>query len=294
MLEDYRTLAVFVAVADAGGFSQAGRTLNLSTSVISHHIGRLEKKLGVSLFFRSTRSMTLTPEGRRMLESARQMVASGQEAMDALADISEQPVGELRLTMPVFEIDSVYYSRVWSFVKQHPQIVVKLCANDRQVDLVKEGFDLALRFGNMADSSLKSRKVGEFHSAFVAAPQFLRNRSSIRTLDDLRETRFISLAMLPNNVAVTKDQKTVEFVPEKTLIEVNSLIAAKSAILAGLGIQRLPEFVVRRELADGALVRVLPDWALPALGVYAVWPDVGRQKKLTRRFIDYLISSNQR
>ncbi len=292
-LEDYRTLAVFVAVADAGSFAQAGRFLKLSTSVISHHIGRLEEKLGVSLFVRSTRSMCLTPEGLKMLESARQMVASGQQAMDALADISEKPVGELRITMPVFKTDTIYYHHIWSFVKQNPRVAVKLHASDTQLDLVKEGFDLALRFGKMSNSSLKSRKIGEFQRVLVATPDYLKKNPPIRTLDDLRENQFVSVAMLSHGFTLLKDDDVVKFIPEKSPIKVNTVTAAKSAVLAGLGIQRLPEFEIRQELVNGSLVRVLPDWTPSALGVYVVWPDVNRQKKLTRCFIDYLVSARQ-
>lgn len=293
MLENYRTLAVFVAVTDAGGFSQAGRTLKLSTSVISHHIGRLEEKLGVSLFFRSTRSMSLTPEGRRLLEPARRMVTYGQEAMDTLAGFGEQPIGDLRLAMPSLGVDADIYQQVWTFANKYPRVTVTLHESDLQIDLVKNGFDLALRLNDSTDGSFKSCKVGDFKSVLVAAPDYLRNRSTLRTPDDLSSNQFIAVAIFPGAITLEKDQTAVEFVPKYTPIEVNSITAAKSAIVAGLGIQRLPEFEVRQELVSGTLVHVLPDWTPQALGVYAVWPSVGRQKKLTRSLIDFLLSANQ-
>lgn len=290
MLEDYRTLAVFVEVAEAGSFAEAGRILNLSTSVISHHISRLEEKLGVSLFFRSTRSMSLTPEGLKMLESARQMVASGQEAMDALADIVERPVGELRLAMPAFGVETSISQRVWTFAREHPLITITLHSSDTQVDIIDEGFDLALRFGDLTDDAMKSCRVSDFRHVLVATPRFLHSQPPIRTIADLRSMQFISYSMLPDEFSLIRGNETINFTPEKMRVELNSLAAVKSAILNDLGIQRLPETEVRQELREGALERVLPEWSLPESGVYAVWPEVGRQKNLTRRFIEYLRS----
>ena len=102
MIDDYRGLAVFVAVADAGSLTAAGKRLKLSTSVVSHHLSRLEHKLGVTLFFRSTRSMSLTPEGHQALNAARRMVAAGEEALAVAGAGSTEPVGNLRITMPAF------------------------------------------------------------------------------------------------------------------------------------------------------------------------------------------------
>lgn len=288
MIDDFRALAVFVAVADAGGFSQAGRELGLSTSVISHHVGRLETKLGVSLFFRSTRSMSLTPEGQKMLHPARRMVGAGREALDVLAETSEQPVGALRIALPAFRVESDIHQRIWAFIREHQMVAVTLHESDEQIDLIKAGFDLAIRLGTLADSSLKSRKVGEFHRILVASPAYLKTIGPMRSLDDLRRAEFISYSMLSDRVTLARGTQKVEFVPELTRIEVNSVAAMKSAIVAGLGIQRMPLSEVEQELASGDLVRVAPDWALPVLGVYAVWPEQGPQRKLTRRFIDYI------
>ncbi len=189
MIEDYRGLAVFVAIADAGSLSAAGRRLKLSTSVVSHHLSRLEAKLGVTLFFRSTRSMSLTPEGHAALAPARRMVAAGEEALDAVAAGSDEPVGALRITMPAWGERMRLRQTLWDFARRHPLVAISLHSSDAPADLVKEGFDLAIRLGELADSSLKNRRIADFERVLVAAPDYLASRPSVRTLEDLGDLR---------------------------------------------------------------------------------------------------------
>ena len=139
MIEDYRSLAVFVAIADTGSLSAAGRRLKLSTSVISHHLSRLEERQGVTLFFRSTRSMSLTPEGQIALDPARRMVAAGEEALDAIHAGNEEPVGALHVAMPAFGEHSKLHQALWGFAQMHPMVAISLHCSDMPTDLVKDG-----------------------------------------------------------------------------------------------------------------------------------------------------------
>jgi DNA-binding transcriptional LysR family regulator len=289
MIENFRGLAIFVAVADAGSFSNAGRRLKLSTSVVSHHLSKLESKLGVSLFFRSTRSLSLTPEGQSILPAARRMVDAGVEALDELAETSDQPVGALRLTMPAHGDQSHVHQAVWEFARTYPLVTISLSNSNKAADLVKEGFDLAIRLGRLADSTLKNRKIGQFGRVVVASPAYLATRPPVETLEDLNACEFIAISIIPNAMTLMRNGEQILFEPEKIRLEVDSISTAKTAILAGLGVQHLPTSEAEQELKDGRLVRVLPEWSLPEMGVYAVWPDVGPQKKLTRRLIDFLV-----
>lgn len=290
MSESYRGLAVFVAVADAGSFSAAGRRLKLSTSVVSHHISKLEATLGTPLFFRSTRSLSLTSEGHKILESARRMVAAGEEALDALSDQGDQPVGALRITLPAFGLSSSIHQSVWSFAKAHPMVALSLHSSDSPVDLVREGYDLAIRLGVLSDSALKSRRISTFERRLVASPDYLSNQTPIRRIDDLVECEFVMLSMLPSTFVLMRDREEITVTAENVRIQVDSVIAGKAAVLSGLGLQVLPMNEIEDELASGELVEVLPQWKPPARGVYAVWPDSGPQKKLTRRLIDHLVN----
>ena len=289
MIEDFRGLAVFVAVADAGSLTAAGRRLRLSTSVVSHHLSRLEEKLGVTLFFRSTRSMSLTPEGRAALDPARRMVAAGEEALGLIGAGSDEPVGALRITMPAWGEQLRLRQALWEFAKQHPLVKITLQSSDAPADLVKEGFDLAIRLGTLADSSLKSRRLGHFETVLVAAPEYLAAQPAIRSLEDLAVCDFIGVSMLPGTMTLQRGGRAIAVDPERIRLEVDTIASARSAVLAGLGIRHLPLGEVADDIVAGRLVRVLPDWAMPELGVFAVWPDSGPQKALTRRLIDFLV-----
>ncbi|MEM1379001.1 MAG: LysR family transcriptional regulator [Pseudomonadota bacterium] len=288
MIDDLRALAVFVAVADAGSFSQAGRRLKLSTSVVSHHIGRLEEKLRIPLFYRSTRSMSLTPEGVRMLDPARRMVAAGEEALETLTAAGGELSGELRITMPAFGDDSDLQKRVWNFLRIHSKVSMTVHKSDVSVDLVKEGYDLAIRFGEFADQTMVSKRIGEFHRTLVAAPAYLENRPPITKPEDLKACDFIGFLMLPDGFSLLKGKKRVDVEPVHKRIATNSIHCVKEAILEGLGMQRLVATEVAPHLTDGSLVQVLPDWSLPVQGVYAAWPVNGPQKAITKQLVDFL------
>ncbi|MEM8977970.1 MAG: LysR family transcriptional regulator [Pseudomonadota bacterium] len=297
MIEDFKALAVFVTVSETGSFSEAGRRLGLSTSVISHHVSKLETGLSTSLFFRSTRSISLTPEGERILPAARRMMEAGSEALDLLAETSDQPTGSLRITLPSFGDNSAIHQAVWGFAQDHPQVEITLEASDQQMDLIKGGFDIAIRLGRLKDSALKSRKVGEFRRVLVAAACFVEKHGPIGSLEALAQCDFISMVMLPDYHTLVRSGPTgleeVEIAQEKIRLKVNSVSSAKAAVRAGLGVQVLPSSEVESELADGSLVHLLPEWSVPMANIYAVWPENGPQKKLTRRFIDHLVAKAQ-
>ena len=253
-MDDYRALAVFVAVHEAGSFSGAGRRLKLSTSVVSHHISKLEARLGVSLFFRSTRSLSLTPEGQAILPYARTMVEAADEALDILTETSEEPAGSLRVTLPAFGERSPIHRTLMRFVDKHPQVAMSVHTSEYPVDLVKEGFDLAIRLGHLTDSALKSKRIGSFRRKLVASPAYLASRPAIQTLEDLEACDFISMAMLPDTITLVKDGEQVTVAPKKVRLEVHSVSSSKLAILEGLGVQQLPDSEADVELAEGRLV----------------------------------------
>ncbi|MBT8415052.1 MAG: LysR family transcriptional regulator [Boseongicola sp.] len=294
MIDDYRSLAVFVAIADTGSLSAAGRRLKLSTSVISHHLSRLEERQGVTLFFRSTRSMSLTPEGQIALEPARRMVAAGEEALDAIHAGNDEPVGALHIAMPAFGEQSRLHQEVWNFAKAHPMVAISLKCSDAPTDLVKDGFDLAIRLGTLRSSSLKSRRIADFERRLVASPDYLNSRPGIETPESLAEHDFIAVTQIPPNMTLERNGQSVSFEPTNMRVEVNTVNAAKAAVLAGLGLWHVPLGEIEQDLADGRLVHVLPKWALPALGIYAVWPDIGPQKALTRRLINHLVENRSK
>ncbi len=291
MIDDLRGLAVFNAVVAAGSFSGAARRLKLSTSVVSHHVSKLEERLGAPLLFRSTRSMSLTPEGLLIRDAAANMVKAGQEALDALSEQSDQPVGALRIALPAFGAQSGLYRAIWAFAEAHPMVSVHLNSSDKPVDLIADGYDMAIRFGALQDSALKSRKIGIFKRALVASPAYLATRAPVRTLEDLASCDFIGFSMLRSEIYLERDGETVSVHPKNVRLDVDSVAIGRSAVLAGLGVLHLPLVEVAADIASGTLVEVCPEWRLPIMGIYALWPDSGPQKNLTRRLIDFLAES---
>lgn len=288
MIDDLRAIAIFAKVAEAGSFSAAGRALQLSTSVVSHHVKALETRHSVSLFHRSTRALSLTGEGKKLLDSARRMVEAAEEGLDAIADVSADPAGALRLTMPAFLTGSAQESAIWEFARRYPNVAVTLYSSDRQINLVAEGFDLAIRLGMMSDSALKSRKIGTFERCLVAAPSYLASIKRPVVPNDLAGCDFVLLEMLPDKFVLRRGSEEFTVQPEQSQVLVNSIGGARSAVLAGLGVQKLPISEISDDLAAGRLVRILPEWSVPTLNIYAVWPSSNHRSSLIKLLLDFL------
>lgn len=291
MIDDLRALAIFAKVAEAGSFSAAGRALRLSTSVVSHHVKALETRHGVSLLRRSTRALSLTDEGQRLLNAARRMVEAAEEGLDAIADISADPAGALRLTAPAFLINSSQEAAVWRFARRHPNVAVTLHSSDERINLVAEGFDMAIRLGTMPDSALRSRKIGTFERCLVAAPSYLEAIQEPLVPEDLTRCDFVLLDMLTDKFVLQRGDEEVTVQPEQSRVLVNSVGGARSAVLAGLGVQKLPLSEVGEDLAARRLVRVLPEWSLPTLNIYAVWPASSHRNSLVRLLLEFLLEA---
>lgn len=291
MIDDLRALAIFAKVAEAGSFSAAGRALRLSTSVVSHHVKALETRHGVSLLRRSTRALSLTDEGQRLLNAARRMVEAAEEGLDAIADISADPAGALRLTAPAFLINSSQEAAVWRFARRYPNVAVTLHSSDERINLVAEGFDMAIRLGTMPDSALRSRKIGTFERCLVAAPSYLEAIQEPLVPEDLTRCDFVLLDMLTDKFVLQRGDEEVTVQPEQSRVLVNSVGGARSAVLAGLGVQKLPLSEVGEDLAARRLVRVLPEWSLPTLNIYAVWPASSHRNSLVRLLLEFLLEA---
>lgn len=289
MIDDLRALAIFARVAEAGSFSAAGRALRLSTSVVSHHVKALETRHGVTLLHRSTRALSLTGEGHRLLEAARRMVEAAAEGLDAIADISAGPAGALRLTMPAFLTNSPQENAIWRFARRYPNVAITLHGSDEQINLIAEGYDLAIRLGAMPESTLMSRKIGTFERLLVAAPTYLETIEKPAVPQDLTRCDFVLLDMLPDKFVLRRGKAEVTVLPEQSRVVVNSISGARSAVLAGLGLQKLPLSEISEDLATGRLVRVLPDWSMPTLNIHAVWPGSSRRSSLVRLLLEYLL-----
>ena len=288
MIDDLRAMAIFATVAETGSFSAAGRQLRLATSGISQHVTKLEDRLGVTLFYRSTRSLSLTSDGKRLLEHALRMMAAAEDGLNSIADISQEPAGALTVTLPAFMAESTYEQAIWDFVSRHQSVAMTIKYLDRNFDLVAEGIDLALRMGELPDSTLRSRRLGSFKRKLVCAPSYMAKAGTIKSVEDLRTCDFVTMDGLVDQLTLLKHGQSEIIHTNKGRVQVDSFVALRSAVLSGLGVQRMPASVANADLKAGKFVELLPDWAIPELGIFAVWPDTSRRSSLTRLLIDHV------
>lgn len=257
---DLSNIAVFVQVVESESFTAAAQELGLPKSSVSRSVARLEEELGVRLLQRTTRRLGLTEAGSNFYQSVRAALATVDDAARAAADLGSEPRGTIRLTAPV-DLGEMIAEPLGRFVRKYPQIHLDLVLTARLVDLVREGFDLAIRASRLADSSLVARKVGVFASGLFAAPSYLKRRGHPRALTDLGEHECVLFRARGGEATLTlRGPKGEEQIVVRGSINVDELSFVVSAAAAGIGIGYLPLALAVRPVAEKRLVRVLPDY----------------------------------
>ena len=271
-LPDLEAWAIFAAVADHRSFSAAAAALGLSKATVSKAVSRLEAQLGQSLFHRTSRRIALTDSARPLADRARAMLAEAEAAEEVARDAAAAPAGRVRLAAPMsFGLVSVA-PVVVGFLQAHPAVEVDLHLSDVKVDIVAEGFDVALRIGDAPDSSLRVRRLCAVGFHIVAAPAYLATHGRPDHAADLARHRLLRYT----NIAEAQrlrgpDGAEVLVRPEGPLLA-NSGEALIPALLAGLGIAWLPDFIVRPHLDSGAVEAILPDWTPPPTALNLLTP----------------------
>lgn len=281
-------LAAFVAVAESGSFTQAAGKLGRDASVISRRVSQLEQRLGVRLLSRTTRRVALTEAGAIYHRRVQALLEELASASREVSDIATSPQGLLRVSLPVT------FGRQWiaplfaTFLARHPQIRVDARFSDRLVDVVAEGFDVAIRVGVLRDSSLTSRKIASYRNLLVASPDYLAEHGKPRTPSDLAHHAclgFTAYADWPD-WPLTKQGKRETVRPTGPLIADNSEVLLMAAI-EGAGITFTADWLAGPALRAGDLIEVLPGWGGKAEGgVYAILPPGRLIPAKTRVFVD--------
>lgn len=286
-------LAAFVAVAESGSFSEAAKKLGRDASIVSRRVSQLEQQLGVGLFSRTTRRVALTEVGARYHRRVQGLLEELSLASQEASDVAASPQGLLRVSVPVT------FGRQWitpllpRFLAQHPQIRLDVRFSDRNVDVVAEGFDVAIRVGRLRDSSLTARKIASFRNLLVAAPAYLDSHGKPRVPEDLKNHSCIGFTSYTGwpDWSLTKAGKRKTIRPQGPLIADNSE-AVLSAAIAGAGITFTADWLAGRALKEGKLVEVLPGWGGKGEGgVYAVLPPGRLVPVKTRLFVDEVAKS---
>ncbi|EKE76782.1 LysR family transcriptional regulator [Gallaecimonas xiamenensis] len=280
---------VFVQVAETRSFVAAGRLLGVSASAVGKSVARLEEKLGVRLFHRSTRSVTLTAEGTLFLERSRRILAEIEAAELELSQATAAPRGRLRVSLPL--VSSLVLPVLGEFMGQYPEIELDLDFSDRLVDVIEEGFDSVVRTGEPTDSRLSARRLGAFRSVLVASPDYLARRGVPQTPADLLAHSCLHYRFPNSGKLEPWALRRTAGEPELTLptsMICNNIETRLCFALQGLGIAYLPAFSVREPLADGRLRTVLADYAERSGVFHVLWPASKHPSPKIRAFIDFL------
>jgi LysR family transcriptional regulator, regulator for bpeEF and oprC len=281
-------LATLVAVVDANGFAAAARATNLRKATVSQRIQQLEKRLGVSLLVRTTRSLRLTDEGRAYVEQARRALEAAAQAEQVIAAAKRKPVGVLRVTMHAALASMIFESVVLRYMANNPDVSVHIDTSMRQIDLAREGFDLALRTGPLAESSFIARRIGMMPRIYTASPRWVATHGGLRRPEDLAQHPTIVIEKEGRHEWPFVVNGRARVVPIRPRLIVSTFDLGVRAAVAGLGVLRSPEHYVESSVVAKTLVPVLAEWTPPPVEVYAVFPSGGALVPKTRVFIDAL------
>ena len=277
-------IQAFVEVANSGGLSPAAKRLGISKSIVSRRIARLEKSLRTRLLARSTRGASLTEAGASFREHAAKITAEADAARDALAPEGKVR-GRLRVALPLSFGPTHFAPVLAELARRYPELEIHGAYSDARVDLVAEGFDAAIRLGQLADSNLVARRVATFGVRLVAAPAYLEQHGTPRTVEELAQHAAISRT---NEAWPLKHEGSDVTVRPRARFTADNGAALVPAVLAGLGISLLPDFLIDEHVSNGALVIVMQDYTLPEAGVYVVRPPGGSAPAKVRALIDAL------
>ncbi|QIY78245.1 LysR family transcriptional regulator [Chromobacterium violaceum] len=288
MIDELRALAVFAKTTETGSFRAAARALGLAPSVVSHHVSQLESRLGVALLYRSTRRLSLTPDGQALYGHAQAMLQAAETGLNELAGRAAEPAGTLRLSLPAFFARGPLTTSLAAFSRCHPKVELELDYSDEKRDLIRDGIDLAIRIGELQDSALKSRRLFDMPRLLVAAPSLLDARGEPASPAELADWPWLGIRMRAKRKTLIDTAGRRHDFAIQPRITANSVDAACQLAIAGCGLATPPAFLVENELAAGQLRVVLPDCQVEALGVYAVWPANAARESLTLRLVRFL------
>lgn len=284
-------MQAFVAVGETGSFTSAVARLGVARALVSKRVAMLERTMGVRLLNRTTRRVGLTEPGQAFLARAQRILAELDRASAELTNLQGEPAGTLKVSAPMSFGIKHLAPLLPGFMHAYPGLKIDLALNDRQVDLIDEGFDLAVRIGRLADSSLVARKLATVRMILCASPAYLAAAGEPRTPADLAHHKGL---IYGQGIAVTRwalmrgeETSVVEPIPRMVANNGDMLLAAA---IAGEGIVMQPTFLAGDALRAGAVVRVLEGYGLGEFTLYAVWPANRLLPAKVRLFVDYLSS----
>lgn len=283
-------IACFVAVAERGSFTVAAGHLGVSRSLLSKEVSRLEDRLGARLMNRTTRRLSLTEVGQSFFDSARRGLQEIAEAEAAVTHAQSAPRGTLRLNVPMSFGLLQLAPALPEFLRRHPELTLDVQFDDRRLDLIQDGFDAAVRIGELPDSSLVVKRLGACPHVLCAAPAYLKKAGTPKTPDDLVTHNAISYGYsdAAAHWEFTAPNGRLQRVAVKGNTRMNNSLALREMLLAGVGITLTPRFIVGPDLRSGRLKEVLAGYRLREPSVFVVYPERRHLSPKVRAFVDFV------
>ncbi|NVK19592.1 MAG: LysR family transcriptional regulator [Methylocystaceae bacterium] len=282
-------MMVFAQVVQSGSFSKAADALGMSKSSVSKKVTFLEDRLGVRLLNRTTRKLSLTEVGQVFFERCERIMSEAEEAELAITRLQEEPRGHLKISAPMsFGIEHMG-KPLATFMAQYDELTVDVSLNDRFVDIVDEGFDMAIRIGRLADSSLIAKKIGASRHMTVAAPSYLKEKGTPVHPLELEDHQCLTYSLSRNaGYWAYRDEGQTINVKLPHFVKVNNGDLARDMAVAGAGIVQSPAFIVGSDVAKGDLSLILEGYEPEPINIYAVYPHNRHLSAKVRLFVDFL------
>lgn len=283
-------ITVFFSVVKAGSFTGAADALGHSPSYVSKELSRLERRLGVRLLNRTTRTISLTDPGRAYFERCEQIVIDAENAEQSIGELQETPLGLLRVNAPT-SIGTRYLSTLLpEFMQRYPELKLEVEYNDRMINVVDEGFDAVIRVGETQDSTLVMRRLASSSIVTVASPDYLARHGKLNVPIDLGKHSCIAYTLIKNSNVWEYSLGTEMFrIKISPRLVCNTAGLQTSMAIKGVGVARLPFYVVEKHIETGALALVLNEYHQLELGIYAIYPHRQFLSTKVRAFVDFMV-----
>jgi DNA-binding transcriptional LysR family regulator len=289
-MDRYQMMATFVRVVETGSFTAAARQLNVGQPAVSKTIAQLEDRLQVSLLIRSTHGLTPTEAGRRFYDGAVAAIREANEAELAARGAGAGLAGRLRVSAATTFARLHIVPLLPLFLERHPSLEIDVVLDDRMIDLVAEGIDLSLRMGMLADSSAVARRIASGRRVVLATPEYLERAGYPRTPADLALHEAVIYSQLPDAWSFTREGAELS-VAVRGRVRVSAAEGLRAAVLADIGLTVATEWMFTPELASGAVLRVLEDWSLPPIDLWAIFPTGRMASAKAREFANFVEAS---
>ncbi|NQZ89278.1 MAG: LysR family transcriptional regulator [Colwellia sp.] len=279
-------ISEFVHVAETESFTQASKKMLISTAQVSRQISALEKRLNIKLFYRTTRKVSLTEEGRVFYQHCRGVLDGLDEAERAITNLQIKPQGKIKLTAPVTYGEQKILPLVNNFMKKYQDVEVSAYLSNQQFDLVEEGYDLAIRLGKLSDSTMMAKKLGKRTNYLCASPEYIEKYGIPLSLSELNKHSCLLGTLDYWHFAYSAKERNLRV---SGRLRYNSGVSLADAALKGLGIVQLPDYYVQEYLKSGELVSVLDNFREPDGGIWAIYPQNRHLSPKIRLLVDYLV-----